>query len=197
MTSSYTPTIKQIKIGAKAIKSTLQKRFNIEVNHIQALELSSVAHGYKDFHVASGLISGSVEAKEASESVIQAMPSPRRKYFLQPTNTPLEEWIADQQDLYRFQANREADRKEDKIKNGVTLENTKLTEEDFMIPEYVYVSKDYVTIALDRHGRVENYTMRIDRIDDEASLLQFIAHIAGKVWSSEIIIKEILRKAGV
>lgn len=64
MTPSCTPTIEQIKSGAKSVKNTLLNRFGITVNHTQALELSAVAYGYKDFHVASGMLRGDKPSKK-------------------------------------------------------------------------------------------------------------------------------------
>lgn len=63
-TVSHVPTENQIKQFAKAIRSALRELHDFEINHTQALEISSRAHGFKNWNVACAI------AKKHSKSLM-------------------------------------------------------------------------------------------------------------------------------
>lgn len=198
MAQSCAPTIEQIKAGAKAIKSTLKNRFNIQVNHTQTLELSAVAYGYKDWHVASSLLQN---VKKKNVKVMKVDASPNKRFFLISESMDIKQW-SDTQVNRRIAQSRIQKKRAKALETNEDVEEIldilSITSEELEnIPEHVYVGKDFVNIVFDKSDEVIDYEIDLNALQNETELLLFVKHLAGKVWMSEKILYEFMIKAGI
>lgn len=195
MTSSCMPTVEQIKAGAKAIKGVLQNRFNIPLNYTQSLELSSVAYGYKNWHVASSLLQN---VKQQNDEVIKVDESLDKRFFLTPESMDIKQWYDTQINRRSIQSSIQMKRVKSLETNEDALDILSITSEELEnIPEYVYVGNDSVNIVFDKSDEVIDYEIDLNILQSELELLSFVKHLAGKVWVSERILYEFMKKAGI